>query len=60
MKLLQLSPADEEKTLSRDHDGKSIRNIRNEREGEIHYVHSASLAHEDGIVFVSEPSTARQ
>ena len=31
-----------------------------EREREIHYVHSASLAYEDGIVFMSEPSTARQ
>ena len=27
---------------------------------QIHYVHSASLAHEDGIVFMSEPSAARQ
>ena len=31
-----------------------------EREREIHYVHSASLAYEDGIVFMSEPSAARQ
>ena len=31
-----------------------------EREVEIHYVHSASLAYEDGIVFTSEPSAARQ
>ena len=31
-----------------------------EREREIHYVHSASLAYEDGIVFKSEPSAARQ
>ena len=30
------------------------------REREIHYVHSASLAYEDGIVFMSEPSAARQ
>ena len=36
-------------------------NVRDrEREGEIHYVHSASLAYEDGIVFMSEPSAARQ
>ena len=27
---------------------------------EMHYVHSASLAYEDGIVFMSEPSAARQ
>ena len=27
---------------------------------EIHYVHSASLAYENGIVFMSEPSAARQ
>ena len=26
----------------------------------LHYVHSASLAYEDGIVFMSEPSAARQ
>ena len=26
----------------------------------IHSVHSASLAYEDGIVFMSEPSAARQ
>ena len=31
-----------------------------EREREIHYVHSASLAYEDGIVFMSEPSAAKQ
>ena len=31
-----------------------------EKEREIHYVHSASLAYEDGIVFMSEPSAARQ
>ena len=31
-----------------------------EREREIHYVHSASLAYEDGIVFMSEPSAVRQ
>ena len=31
-----------------------------EREREIHYVHSASLAYEDGIVFISEPFAARQ
>ena len=31
-----------------------------QREREIHYVHSASLAYEDGIVFMSEPSAARQ
>ena len=31
-----------------------------ERERESHYVHSASLAYEDGIVFMSEPSAARQ
>ena len=31
-----------------------------EREREIHNVHSASLAYEDGIVFMSEPSAARQ
>ena len=30
------------------------------QEREVHYVHSASLAHEDGIVFMSEPSVARQ
>ena len=30
-----------------------------EREREIHYVHSASLAYEDGIVFMSEPSALR-
>ena len=30
------------------------------REREIHYVHSASLAYEDGIVFMSEPFAARQ
>ena len=30
------------------------------REREIHYVHSASLAYEAGIVFMSEPSAARQ
>ena len=29
------------------------------RERDIHYVHSASLAVEDGIVFMSEPSAAR-
>ena len=34
--------------------------IEREREREIHYVHSASLAYEDGIVFMSEPSAARQ
>ena len=28
--------------------------------GVIHYVHSASLAYDDGIVFMSEPSAARQ
>lgn len=31
-----------------------------EREREIHYVHSASLAYEDGIMFMSEPFAARQ
>ena len=31
-----------------------------ERERDIHYVHSASLAYEDGIVLMSEPSAARQ
>ena len=31
-----------------------------EREKEIHYVHSASLAYEDGIVFMSKPAAARQ
>ena len=31
-----------------------------EREREIHYRHSASLADEDGTVFMSEPSAARQ
>ena len=31
-----------------------------ERQREIHYVHSTSLAYEDGIVFKSEPSAARQ
>lgn len=31
-----------------------------ERERGIQYVHSASLGHEDGIVFLSEPSAARQ
>ena len=31
-----------------------------EREREVHYVHSASLAYEDGVVFTSEPSAARQ
>ena len=31
-----------------------------EREREIHYIHSASLAYEDGIVFMSEPSAAGQ
>ena len=30
------------------------------REREIHYVQLASLAYEDGIVFMSEPSAARQ
>ena len=35
-------------------------NPEREREREIHYVHSASLAYEDGIVFMSEPSAARQ
>ena len=30
------------------------------REKEIHYVDPASLAYEDGIVFMSEPSAARQ
>ena len=30
------------------------------RERERDYVHSASLAYEDGIVFMSEPSAARQ
>ena len=30
------------------------------REGEIHYIHSASLAHEDGIVFMYELCAARQ
>ena len=36
--------------------------ISGKREGdrEIHYVHSASRAYEDGIVFMSEPSAARQ
>ena len=29
------------------------------REREIHYVHSASLAYEDGMVFMPEPSAAR-
>ena len=31
-----------------------------EREREIYDVHSASLASEDAIVFMSEPSAARQ
>ena len=31
-----------------------------EREREISLEHSASLAYEDGIVFISEPSAARQ
>ena len=31
-----------------------------ERERDIHYVHSASLAAEDGVMFMSEPSAARQ
>ena len=31
-----------------------------ERERQIHYVHSASLAYEDGTAFMSEPSAARQ
>ena len=31
-----------------------------ERTREIYYVHSASLAYEDGIMFMSEPSAARQ
>ena len=35
-------------------------NSLEERGREIHYVHSASLAYEDGIVFMSEPSAARQ
>ena len=34
--------------------------LEREREREIHYVHSASLAYEDGIVFMSEPAAARQ
>ena len=29
------------------------------REREIHYVHSASLAYEDGMVFMPEPPAAR-
>ena len=29
-------------------------------EREFHYVHLASLAYEDGIVFMSEPSAARR
>ena len=37
-----------------------VREREREREREIHYVHSASLAYEDGIVFMSEPSAARQ
>ena len=37
-----------------------MRAIKREREREIHYVHSASLAYEDGIVFMSGPSAARQ
>ena len=31
-----------------------------ERERDIHYIHSASLAYADGILFMSEPSAARQ
>ena len=31
-----------------------------QREREIYYVHSASLAYEDGTMFMSEPSAARQ
>ena len=38
----------------------TVADCKREREREIHYVHSASLAYEDGIVFMSEPSAARQ
>ena len=31
-----------------------------QRQRRIHYIHSASLAYEDGIEFMSEPSAARQ
>ena len=37
-----------------------LREGETETERDIHYVNSASLAHEDGIVFISEPSAARQ
>ena len=38
--------------------GTSVARSMGERE--IHYVHSASLAYEDGIVFMSGPFAARQ
>ena len=37
------------------HERERERERERQRKREIHYVHSASLAYEDGIVFVSEP-----
>ena len=40
--------------------GSLAMNHKAEREREIHYVHSASLAYEDGIVFMSDRFAARK
>ena len=40
--------------------GLALGALEREREREIYYVHSASLAYEDGIVFMSGPFPARQ
>ena len=53
MKTIMVSPMQERE---RERDTERER----ETEREIHYVHSASLAYEDGIVLMSEPSAARQ